>query len=85
MGPRRKPLAAEQQFPGGGAVTIDVDPGIIPGAPNEAPWGEQKIGSIGVGGDPDRQEQGDVVPSRWGELDPVLASELLRDLPWLTS
>jgi Domain of unknown function (DUF4132) len=72
-------------LPGGGAVTFGVDPGIIPGVPNEAPWDEQKIEGLGLGGDPDRVEQTGVIPSRWGELDPVLASEILRDLTWLTT
>ncbi|WP_345630103.1 DUF4132 domain-containing protein [Rugosimonospora acidiphila] len=64
--------------PAGRAVVVDLDPGIPIGAPDMLP--DQMIHSIWVNGRP----RGDWLPRnpshRFGELDPITASETLRDL-----
>jgi hypothetical protein len=67
--------------PGGGAVVVNLDPGITVGSPAENP--EQTLTDIwldetGTGG---RAPRGSRV---FGELDPVTASELLGELSELT-
>ncbi|WP_410613050.1 DUF4132 domain-containing protein [Amycolatopsis sp. lyj-109] len=67
--------------PGGGAVVVNLDPGIIVGLPAEEP--EQKLTDIWL----DEKGEGNWSPRGarvFGELDPVTASELLGELTDLT-
>ena len=72
----------ERELPGGRAVVIDIDPGIAIGMVTEFP--EQKLERIWVNDQPngDWQRDGRL---RLGDLDPVTASEMLRDLMEITS
>jgi hypothetical protein len=63
-------------------VVIDLDPGIAVGDPDVFP--EHRLASIWVNDRPDFYGRGENTP--WfGDLDPVLASEVLADLTELTS
>ncbi|MBE8524781.1 DUF4132 domain-containing protein [Amycolatopsis sp. H6(2020)] len=67
--------------PGGGAVVVNLDPGILIGLPAEEP--EQKLTDIWL----DEKGEGAWSPHGtrvFGELDPVTASELLAELTDLT-
>ncbi|WP_086838786.1 DUF4132 domain-containing protein [Amycolatopsis kentuckyensis] len=67
--------------PGGGAVVVNLDPGILVGLPAEEP--EQKLTDIWL----DEKGEGAWSPQgtrAFGELDPVTASELLAELTDLT-
>ncbi|CCH31005.1 DUF4132 domain-containing protein [Actinosynnema sp. NPDC047251] len=69
-------------LPGGGTVVANLDPGIAVGVVDMFP--EQKLSGIWV----DDGDGGDWSPRgsrRFGELDPVTASELLAELTSLTS
>jgi hypothetical protein len=62
---------------GGRAVVVALEPGLYPGSAAASP--DQTIGEIWLGSHPSGawQRTGDL---RFGELDTVTASELLRDL-----
>ena len=63
------------------AAVVNLDPGIVVGAPDEFP--EQRITTVWV----DKQGLGDWQPRnarKFGELDPVTVSELLRELTEVT-
>lgn len=68
-------------LPGGRAAVLNLEPGIVAGAVEEFP--EQRVEHVWLSdtGDGDRWPRGGV---RFGELDPVVASELLADLIELT-
>jgi predicted DNA-binding WGR domain protein len=62
-------------------VTLDFEPGIIAGAATE--WKEQKLHGIGIGVDWQWQKQ--AAGTKFGELHPIVASELIRDIELLVS
>lgn len=72
----------ERELPSGRAAVIDLDPGIVVGMVNE--WPEQKIEQVWINDRPhgDWHRRGVV---RFGDLDPVTVSELLRDLTEVTA
>ncbi|GAB2849817.1 WGR and DUF4132 domain-containing protein [Actinoallomurus bryophytorum] len=64
-------------------VVVGLDPGIAMGALDVFP--EQRLGSIWIAGHPDSWGRRDEDPVRFGDLDPVTASEVIADLTELTS
>ncbi|MFG3698189.1 DUF4132 domain-containing protein [Micromonospora sp. NPDC047620] len=71
----------ERILPGNRAIVVDIDPGIAIGAVGE--FAKQEITRVWVNDRPygDWRGRGRV---RFGDLDPVVASELLRDLTEVT-
>ncbi|MET7418725.1 DUF4132 domain-containing protein [Dactylosporangium sp. NPDC005555] len=69
-------LPAGQDLPGGGTLIVDLDPGIAMGTPAEHPEQSLTIWICPAGGDQWPRER--TVP--FSALDPVSASEVLRDL-----
>ncbi|MEU9508843.1 DUF4132 domain-containing protein [Micromonospora sp. NPDC048170] len=71
----------ERAVPGDRAIVVDIEPGIAIGMVGE--FAEQKITGVWVNDRPhgDWRGRGRV---RFGDLDPVVASELLRDLAEVT-
>jgi hypothetical protein len=72
----------ERVVPGGRAVVVDLDPGIVVGMVTEFP--EQRLDSVWLNDRPTGGWRPEGV-LRFGELDPVTASEVLRDLTEVTS
>ncbi|SBT39768.1 DUF4132 domain-containing protein [Micromonospora auratinigra] len=72
----------ERELPGGRAVVIDLDPGIAVGEVGFFP--DQKLDAIWVNDRPEGGWHGRDGKVRFGELDEVTASELLRDLAEVT-
>jgi predicted DNA-binding WGR domain protein len=68
---------------GGGCVVVDLDPGLIAGTPMEFP--EQKLAGVWVSAQPSVDWGSSSGDRPLSVLDPVAASELIRDLTWLTS
>jgi hypothetical protein len=66
----------------GGHVVINLDPGIPTGYPELHPV--QRLDQVWVGRGPDYVLSGRDTSYRFGELDPVIASEILADLTQLT-
>jgi hypothetical protein len=64
--------------PGGRAVVIDIDPGIVAGLATEFP--EQKLDAVWLNDRPAGDWFGRDGRLAFGELDAVTASEILRDL-----
>ncbi|MDK0524405.1 DUF4132 domain-containing protein [Streptomyces sp. ML-6] len=64
-------------------LVIDLDPGIAVGMVNEL--GDQTLEAVRIDSSPDYYRTGDDHPLRLGDLDPVLASELLADLTEVTA
>lgn len=71
----------ERELPGGGAVVIGLDPGIVVGLVDE--FVDQKLDEIWVRRAQDRHWDNERVAS-FGDLDPVSASEIIRDLEEIT-
>ncbi|MEU0558439.1 DUF4132 domain-containing protein [Dactylosporangium sp. NPDC006015] len=69
-------LPAGPGLPGGGTLIADLDPGIMMGVPGEHPEQSLEIWICPAGGDQWSSER--TVP--FSALDPVSASEILRDL-----
>ncbi|MEV0563143.1 DUF4132 domain-containing protein [Dactylosporangium sp. NPDC050588] len=69
-------LPAGPGLPGGGTLIADLDPGIMMGVPGELPEQSLEIWICPAGGDQWSSER--TVP--FSALDPVSASEVLRDL-----
>ncbi|TDD62429.1 DUF4132 domain-containing protein [Actinomadura darangshiensis] len=63
-------------LPVGRSVLLDLDPGLPFGPPEDEP--QQRITTV-------RLTAGPAAPARLGALDPVIASETLADLTWLTA
>jgi hypothetical protein len=64
-------------------IVIDLDPGIAVGSPDIFP--EHQLHSIWISEHPDGWGRRDAAPLRFGDLDPVTASEVIADLTELTS
>ncbi|MGW1188180.1 DUF4132 domain-containing protein [Streptomyces sp. NPDC002559] len=64
-------------------LVIDLDPGIAVGMVDEL--GDQTLEAVRIGSSPGYYRPGDDHPLRLGDLDPVLASELLADLTEVTA
>ncbi|GAB2849824.1 hypothetical protein GCM10027176_61190 [Actinoallomurus bryophytorum] len=64
-------------------VVIGLDPGIAVGSPEIFP--EHELHSIQISDHPDGWGRRDANPVRFGDLDPVAASEVIADLTELTS
>jgi predicted DNA-binding WGR domain protein len=64
-------------------VVLDLDPGIAVGYVDE--WPEQSLNAVWLNVRPDDYWPDRATPLRFGELDPVMASEVLADLTELTS
>ncbi|MEV0407038.1 DUF4132 domain-containing protein [Actinoallomurus sp. NPDC050550] len=71
-----------KQFPDGRHVVIDLDPGIAVGAIDMLP--EQKLDVVWLADVPQDYWPSRGTTHRFGELDPMTASELLADLTELT-
>lgn len=73
-----------RELPGDRALVVNLDPGLLAGAPTMYP--AQKLEAIWINNRPEGNwwsEQHGMV--RFGDLDPVTASEILRDLTDLAS
>jgi hypothetical protein len=64
-------------------VVLDLDPGIAVGYIDE--WPEQSLNAVWLNVRPDDYWPSRPTSLRFGELDPVTASEVLADLTELTS
>jgi len=64
-------------------VVIGLDPGIAVGSPDIFP--EHELAAVHIADHPDGWGRRDVNPLRFGDLDPVTASEVIADLTELTS
>jgi hypothetical protein len=68
---------------GGHFIVIDLDPGIAIGSLDIFP--EHELHAIWISDQPDGWGRRDEDSVRFGDLDPVTASELVADLTELTS
>ncbi|MFG2054642.1 DUF4132 domain-containing protein [Micromonospora sp. NPDC048930] len=72
----------ERELPGGRALVIDLDPGIAVGVVDMFP--DQKLEAIWVNDRPEGEWYGRDGKVRFGDLDEITASEVLRDLAEVT-
>ncbi|MEU9739313.1 DUF4132 domain-containing protein [Micromonospora chersina] len=72
----------ERELPGGRAIVVDLDPGIAVGVVDMFP--DQKLNAIWVNDRPEGDWYGRDGKVRFGDLDDVTVSEVLRDLAEVT-
>jgi hypothetical protein len=76
-------IEAHRAAPGGRLVVVDLDPGIVVGEPQA--WPVQRVRAVWItDGSPDVGARRGA-RLRFGDLDDVTASEVLRDLEALTA